>query len=67
MNSNEHKIKYWFPAKRVGLGWGSPIAWQGWLTLGIAMLIVVGAYLCYEHPVGDGLYGLWFCLRGPHC
>jgi len=22
--------RYWFRAKRYGLGWGLPIAWQGW-------------------------------------
>jgi hypothetical protein len=33
---------YWFPAKRVGWGWGLPSIWQGWLTLAlyIAALLV---------------------------
>jgi len=26
-------IKYWFPAKRIGWGWGLPITWQGWAVL----------------------------------
>ncbi len=25
--------KYWFPAKRIGWGWGLPITWQGWVVL----------------------------------
>jgi hypothetical protein len=25
--------RYWFRAKRYGLGWGLPIAWQGWAVL----------------------------------
>jgi hypothetical protein len=35
---------YWFPAKRVGWGWGPPITWQGWVVLGaFAVLVLVGA------------------------
>lgn len=25
--------KYWFPAKRIGWGWGLPNCWQGWVVL----------------------------------
>lgn len=25
------KDKYWFRAKRYGLGWGLPCSWQGWV------------------------------------
>ena len=25
--------KYWFPAKRYGIGWGLPACWQGWVVL----------------------------------
>ena len=40
------ELKYWFPAKRYGLGWGLPLTWQGWLTFAIFLgLIVVGAFL----------------------
>jgi len=28
----EEKTKYWFPAKKYGVGWGLPSAWQGWVT-----------------------------------
>ena len=24
-------VRYWFPAKRYGWGWGPPITWQGWV------------------------------------
>jgi hypothetical protein len=34
---------YWFPAKRYGWGWGLPIAWQGWLVLGIFVALVLSA------------------------
>jgi hypothetical protein len=26
-------MKYWFPAKRYGWGWGLPSSWQGWVVL----------------------------------
>ena len=36
--------KYWFPAKRVGWGWGAPRVWQGWAVLAVLfVLIVAGA------------------------
>ena len=36
--------KYWFPAKRVGWGWGAPRVWQGWVVLAVLfVLIVAGA------------------------
>jgi len=25
----KQKSKYWFPAKRYGWGWGSPVCWEG--------------------------------------
>jgi Na+/glutamate symporter len=40
---SEHP-KYWFPAKRVGWGWGLPHVWQGWLVLIVfGALVVAGA------------------------
>ena len=32
--------RYWFRAKRYGLGWGLPCSWQGW-TFFIAWLTVL--------------------------
>jgi len=38
--------KYWFPAKRYGLGWGLPSVWQGWATLIIYIgLIAAGVFI----------------------
>lgn len=35
--------KIWFPAKRYGLGWGLPVAWQGWVVLvGYLILLLAG-------------------------
>jgi hypothetical protein len=33
----------WFTAKTFGYGVGLPIAWQGWLILGLYVAIVTGA------------------------
>jgi hypothetical protein len=33
--------KYWFPAKRYGWGWGLPVAWQGWVVLGVYLVLVL--------------------------
>ena len=36
-------VRYWFPAKRYGWGWGLPITWEGWLVmLGFFGLLAVG-------------------------
>ncbi len=34
-------LKYWFPAKRYGWGWGLPVVWQGWAVLGCYAIIAV--------------------------
>ena len=46
--------KYWFPAKRYGWGWGPPTKWQGWVVLGIyVVVILLVGYLVPpgRHPV----------------
>lgn len=39
--------KPWFPVKRFGYGVGFPIAWEGWLVLGlyVAAMILSGSLL----------------------
>jgi hypothetical protein len=37
----ENEIKYWFPAKRYGWGWGVPVTWQGWVVLLCYVVAVV--------------------------
>jgi hypothetical protein len=37
---------YWFPAKRYGWGWSLPTVWQGWVVLGVFLLLIAaGAYM----------------------
>jgi hypothetical protein len=39
-------VKYWFPAKRYGWGWGFPVTWQGWSVMAaFLLLIAAGAAL----------------------
>lgn len=41
----------WFAPKRYGIGAGQPIAWQGWIVLGlfIAAITVAGLALLPDH------------------
>jgi hypothetical protein len=46
--------KYWFPAKRYGVGWSIPATWQGWLVLAV-YLAAVGILLYVFPPVRNPL------------
>jgi hypothetical protein len=40
------EVRYWFPAKRYGWGWGFPITWEGWAAfLGFLALAVAGVVI----------------------
>ena len=42
----------WFAPKRYGIGSGLPIAWQGWLVLGVYLAVAIGAsILVIERPL----------------
>jgi hypothetical protein len=37
--------RYWFPAKRIGWGWGPANTWQGWAASGLwAVVLIVGIF-----------------------
>ena len=55
---NQNTGQYWFPAKKKGIGWGLPSAWQGWLTLAAVTVVVIGGYLVLEHPAQDDIYAI---------
>jgi len=73
MESSEREI--WFPRKRIGLGWGLPISWKGWVTLLIFFaLVFIGAitilpmfgpfvFLAYVSALSVGLVGICW-VRG---
>lgn len=35
--------KYWFPAKRYGIGWGAPRTWQGWVVIILHLSIIAAS------------------------
>lgn len=37
-----HDDKYWFAPKRIGIGAGLPIAWQGWVMLTAHIGLIAG-------------------------
>ncbi|RYY79038.1 MAG: hypothetical protein EOO69_08440 [Moraxellaceae bacterium] len=37
--------KIWFPAKRYGLGWGVPVAWQGWVVIISYFILLLGGVI----------------------
>jgi hypothetical protein len=40
------EVRYWFPAKRYGWGWGLPITWEGWVVFAAFIgLVVAGAVI----------------------
>lgn len=49
------KERYWFRAKEKGIGWGLPIAWQGWAVLGLFIAGVIAAR-SWLLPAHLGLY-----------
>lgn len=43
--------KIWFPAKRYGVGWGLPVAWQGWVVFIVYfILLFTGGYFLATSP-----------------
>ncbi|RZI99023.1 MAG: hypothetical protein EOP39_25820 [Rubrivivax sp.] len=41
-----NNVKYWFPARRHGWGWGLPYCWQGWAVyITYVTLLVAGVVL----------------------
>jgi hypothetical protein len=47
----ESELRYWFPAKRYGWGWGPPVTWQGWavLLVWLAAFFSGVRYFAYRH------------------
>jgi hypothetical protein len=50
--SKEPQKEIWFPAKRYGWGWGLPCARQGWVVLGVWLLMIIlsALLLMPSHP-----------------
>ncbi|MBV8037810.1 hypothetical protein [Roseateles sp.] len=50
--------KYWFKAKKGGLGWSTPLTWQGWLVY-TAMFGGIAYAWISSASVGAKLLGVW--------
>lgn len=48
--------RYWFRAKRYGLGWGLPLTWQGWAVLAAFVVLLVLGGLVFTPGHDSGLY-----------
>jgi len=43
----------WFPAKKLGYGWGLPVRWQGWIVLLLYCMLMSGGIVVLNqtgHP-----------------
>lgn len=49
------KKKIWFPAKKYGIGWGFPCAWQGWVVYAVWWAILLGGGI-FIAPRNVGLF-----------
>jgi hypothetical protein len=47
----DKSTRYWFRAKRYGLGWGAPLSWQGWVVFFVWMALTIPG-------------SVWLTLRG---
>src|SRR5712675_2455018 len=54
---NTPNVKFWFPAKKFGYGWGPPNCWQGWVVIAI-FFGLVGAGAVFLLPDKRTLYFL---------
>ena len=52
------KRNFWFKAKASGLGWSTPLTWQGWLTY-LAMFGAIVYFLYTGDGIGRKLLGVW--------
>ena len=48
--------RYWFPAKKVGWGWGPPTSWHGWVVLVGYVLLLLGGAAAIEPGVRPAIF-----------
>ena len=49
---------YWFKAKASGLGWSTPLTWQGWVVY-LAMFGAIAYFQVFGRSVGERMLGAW--------
>jgi hypothetical protein len=52
----DDRREYWFPAKRYGWGWGIPSAWQGWVVLGVFVVLLLAGMSVVLPNRGPGAF-----------
>lgn len=50
--------KLWFKAKCYGYGW-YPATWQGWLVLGVYLVVLIAAEIVFIRNTTAEHYSLW--------
>jgi hypothetical protein len=59
----ESAPRYWFRAKRYGLGWGLPLTWQGWVVLALFVVLLMAGNFLFPPVANLALYLAYvFCL-----
>ena len=59
--SMKREGRYRFKAKASGLGWSTPLTWQGWLVY-IAMFSAMVYFFFTAENIGQKLLGVWIPL-----
>ena len=49
---------YWFKAKASGLGWSTPLTWQGWVVY-LAMFGAIAYFTLFGQSLGEKILGVW--------
>lgn len=47
-HQKQKEVRYWFPRRSFGWGWGLPTVWQGWVVYGLFFLSMVAAFVMHE-------------------
>lgn len=52
----------WFPAKTYGVGWGLPVAWQGWVVLVAYLALTLAGIFLLTRSRGASVWFLPYVL-----
>ena len=56
--------RYWFPAKRIGWGWGFPATWEGWVVLVVFVALLIGGAWIFRPDQNLWAYEGWAVFLG---
>jgi hypothetical protein len=49
-------VRYWFPTKRYGWGWGLPTSWQGWAVFAVFIALLMGGAVVLPVHQSPGMF-----------